>query len=249
VESAERVSAETAAEAHRPGLADGLVLAAESFLASGALCRKGGERTQLFVHLCEDRLGRDDVGRPPSPHPTGAEAVFRATLSDGSVLSGPALLRLACDAGLVVAKVDGAGNVLDVGRKLRSVSPALERALWIRDGGCRFPGCSARAFCEAHHIEHWAAGGATSLANTCLLCRFHHGLLHEGGFRVERDAEGGLRFFDPHEKEILGSPRAPAIVGGASEGPADARVNFPRWDGAPPDYGACVGGLVARTLH
>jgi hypothetical protein len=34
---------------------------------------------------------------------------------------------------------------------------------------------------DAHHIEHWADGGATSLDNLTLLCSHHHRLLHEGG--------------------------------------------------------------------
>ena len=83
------------------------------------------------------------------------------------------------------------GSVLNVGRKTRTVPPAIRRALDHRDGGCRFPGCGLR-FCDAHHIKHWADGGETRLDNLVLLCRRHHRAVHEDGFRVEMvtDTEG-----------------------------------------------------------
>ena len=39
----------------------------------------------------------------------------------------------------------------------------------------------------AHHIEHWSAGGETSLYNLLLLCTRHHRLVHEGGFSIAKD--------------------------------------------------------------
>ena len=100
--------------------------------------------------------------------------------------------RIACDASRVIMTHDRTHNlasdindsVLDVGRKTRTVPPAIRRALDHRDGGCRFPGCGLR-FCDAHHIKHWADGGETKLANLLLLCRRHHRAVHEEGFRVE----------------------------------------------------------------
>ena len=92
--------------------------------------------------------------------------------------------RIACDAGRVVMTHGRDGSVLDVGRKTRTVPPAIRRALDHRDGGCRFPGCGLR-FCDAHHIKHWADGGETRLDNLVLLCRRHHRAVHEEGFRVE----------------------------------------------------------------
>ena len=108
--------------------------------------------------------------------------------------------RIACDASRVIMTHESDGSVLDVGRKTRTVPPAIRRALDHRDGGCRFPGCGLR-FCDAHHIKHWADGGETRLDNLALLCRRHHRAVHEEGFRVEivacgnggggRDADGG----------------------------------------------------------
>jgi hypothetical protein len=39
-----------------------------------------------------------------------------------------------------------------------------------------------------------ANGGETTRENLTLLCTYHHRLLHEGGFRVERGGDGSLCF-------------------------------------------------------
>ncbi len=102
--------------------------------------------------------------------------------------------RLSCDGSLVTVTEDEDGTPLDVGRKQRTVSAPLKRALWARDRGCSFPGCDHKHYVDAHHVQHWADGGATSLENLALLCAHHHRLLHEGGFRMRRDGEGRWYF-------------------------------------------------------
>ena len=96
----------------------------------------------------------------------------------------------------------------------------MQRALRSRDGGCRFPGCTCRRFVDAHHIRHWANGGETSLDNLVLLCRRHHRLVHEGGFDVERTADGTLRFTRPDGRVIDEHPRLP--TGGGIHGFRDS---------------------------
>jgi len=102
--------------------------------------------------------------------------------------------------------------VLDVGRRRRTVPPALRRALEVRDRGCRFPGCGLR-FTDAHHIEHWADGGETSLENCVLLCRRHHRFVHEENWTVEWWGENRLVFRDPkggvHLEERPDPPELP----------------------------------------
>src|SRR5918911_831927 len=45
----------------------------------------------------------------------------------------------------------------------------LWSALVVRDRHCRFPGCDREpGWCEAHHVRHFAHGGATNLANLIL---------------------------------------------------------------------------------
>jgi hypothetical protein len=111
------------------------------------------------------------------------------------------------DGSLLRITDDAAGNPLNIGRKTRAVSPAMQRALRSRDHGCRFPGCTHDRFVDAHHIRHWANGGETSLDNLVLLCRRHHRLVHEGGFGVERFADGALRFTRPDDRVITEHPR------------------------------------------
>ena len=96
---------------------------------------------------------------------------------------------------------------MSVGRKRRTVPPSLRRLLEARDDQtCCFPGCERTRHLQAHHRRHWADGGETSLDNLVLLCFHHHRLVHEGGYTVEEDNAGGLRFRNRHG--VL-SPHAP----------------------------------------
>ena len=91
--------------------------------------------------------------------------------------------RLACDAS-VVRILERDGRPLSVGRRTRSIPPALRRALQSRDHCCRFPGCTQRRFLHAHHIDHWLDGGTTELENLQLRCRRHHVLQHRRDIRA-----------------------------------------------------------------
>ena len=76
--------------------------------------------------------------------------------------------RIGCDSGGLVLIHAPDGGVLDVGRRTRTVPTAMRRALEGRDrNGCQFPGCNSR-HCDAHHVVHWADGGATELSNLVL---------------------------------------------------------------------------------
>jgi hypothetical protein len=88
--------------------------------------------------------------------------------------------RVACDAAVSRVVLNARSEPLDLGRRIAVVSAALRRALAMRDGRCRFPGCDRRgSWCDAHHVVHWANGGETSLSNLVLLCRRHHRAVHE----------------------------------------------------------------------
>src|SRR5690606_12962749 len=128
--------------------------------------------------------------------PEEAEAPSRSHLEDGTRVSYETSRRIACDASRVRVLRGPGGSVLDVGRRTRTIPPALRRALEVRDRRCRLPGCGRR-FTDAHHVRHWAEGGATSLGNCLLLCRHHHRLVHEGGWTIEWWGDARPAFVDP----------------------------------------------------
>ena len=125
--------------------------------------------------------------RDESPERTPVELIVvvdRGTGSGktagGSIVAPAVVERLMCDAGVVDVVEDDHGNVIDVGRKHRTLSTKLKRALAARDPHCRFPGCSNRAFLDAHHVVPWSEDGETNLDNLVRTCTFHHDLLHDG---------------------------------------------------------------------
>jgi Domain of unknown function (DUF222) len=178
-------------EPSAPSNADALASMAETLLTHGTSQRAGGDRYQLVVHV--EQALRDD-----------AEDAC-CELENGPALPAETARRLACDAGLVAIAERG-GRPLSVGRKTRTIPPVLHRALRSRDGGCCFPGCDQRHFVDAHHVRHWAQGGETKLSNL-LLCRRHHRLVHEGGFRVNRAPRGAATFSRPDGRVIPAVPR------------------------------------------
>jgi hypothetical protein len=221
--------------------ADALVAVARSALSSPPPGAAGADRCELVVHVDAETLAGDEVRE-------------RSHLADGPTLSPETVRRLGCDAG-VVRIVERDGRPLTVGRRTRTISPALRRALRSRDEGCRFPGCTHGRFMHAHHIKHWARGGATTLENLVQLCSYHHRLVHEGGFQVESLARGAVRFRRPDGRVVAPAPECGRVRGpGLGEqhrarGMAvDARACQPLSAGDRLDYGLAVEVLTAREL-
>jgi hypothetical protein len=174
------LSSETTGEGQgttwRAQQADALVAIVKAYLDGGGAGGEGAgsaDRYQVVVHVDEAAL-REQAGRSDLPLET--------------------VRRLTCDGSVVTVVDDERGQPLDVGRKQRTVSTALKRALLARDRRCTFPGCQRHRYLDAHHLVHWANGGETSPENLTLLCLYHHRLLHEGGFKIEREGDAALRF-------------------------------------------------------
>ena len=163
------------------------------------------ERYQVVLHVEASTLENE---REPG----------RSELEDGIRVSAETSRRLSCDASVVRLTEATGGTVLDgpmrdgsvgdVGRKTRTVPPALRRALEARDRGCRFRGCGLR-FTDAHHVRHWADGGETKLENLVLLCRFHHRLVHEEGYTVHFPRGKRPYFLDPRMRLLPDVPPPP----------------------------------------
>jgi uncharacterized protein DUF222/HNH endonuclease len=170
---------------------EALAVMAESFLATGPKELSGGDRQQIVVHVDAGTLKHSCAGRCELEHePSIAAETAR---------------RLSCDASIVRILENENGEPLHVGRRTRTIPPAIRRALNSRDKGCRFPGCSFRRYVDGHHVKHWAQGGETKLSNLVTLCRFHHRHVHEGQVIVQILDDGAFRFIRP-DGRLFDSP-------------------------------------------
>jgi len=172
--------------------------ALEVGFADGPVSGSRAGRYQVMIHVDEGGLregGSEEAGSAEVGSEEGGPA-GRCELEDGTRVAAATSRRLACDCGVVRVEHGAEDNILNVGRRTRSIPPAIRRALEVRDRGCRFPGCGSR-YCDAHHVRHWADGGETSLANCLLLCRYHHRLVHEEGWTVEWWGPGRPAFRSP----------------------------------------------------
>ncbi|MFC4087250.1 HNH endonuclease signature motif containing protein, partial [Amycolatopsis samaneae] len=131
-----------------------------------------------------------------------------ACLDMVSELTATETRMLACDCQIIPAVLGSKGEPLDLGRAKRLVTPALRKALIIRDRGCAFPGCHRKPrHCDAHHLIEWAHGGLTVLRNLVLLCSAHHRLLHSSPWTVHIAEDGIPTFVPPDYVDPLRSPR------------------------------------------
>jgi Domain of unknown function (DUF222) len=159
-------------------------------------------RADALVALCSARIASD-------PEPDRATVVVHARLDGlerdtggaeiegGPVIHPHTVRRLLCNARVQTVVEDRAGTILGIGRMSRQAPPWMLRQVRHRDRECRFPGCGARRFTEAHHLRWWRHRGRTDLDNLALICSFHHRLVHEHGWSVKRDATGDLLWRRP----------------------------------------------------
>lgn len=130
---------------HTVRRADALAWMVERMFEEGEAPALSPHRHEVVVHVDAEVLARGTAGRCEIEHHTA--------------IAAETARRLCCDGG-IVATVDGPrGEPLSVGRRTRSIPPALRRALMSRDRGCRFPGCPATHRLHGHHVRHWAEGG------------------------------------------------------------------------------------------
>ncbi|MEX0943380.1 MAG: DUF222 domain-containing protein, partial [Pseudomonadales bacterium] len=185
-------------------------------------------------------------------------------LEQGRFLAPEVARRLACDAKVTTVLEDDDGTVLNIGRKSRVVPPQMALALDIRDKGCRFPSCYQQRWTESHHIQSWADGGDTSMDNLITLCRYHHTLLHDGKYRIEKcegdgDDNQGVKFIGPKGEEIVRAldPQFPGTVDPkesiliADEFhrkrgiEIDHQTADSKWDGGPMDWDFAIESMFS----
>ncbi len=117
--------------------ADALGLVAESALTNGMDTGTRADRLQVVVHVDEQVL-------------TDPDAPGVSMLEDGTDVSAETSRRLSCDAGKVVMKHDAEGNILDVGRRTRTIPTPIRRALTVT--GRRMPVSGLRIEASARLI-------------------------------------------------------------------------------------------------
>jgi hypothetical protein len=173
--------------------ADALVDVCRIALASGGLPDNGGQPPQLNVTIDVDALRRD---------------VAVGHLDTGALLPPSALRRVACDAQILPAVLDGAGVPIDLGRARRLYTGAARQAILLRDGGCAFPGCDRPPrWTQIHHITSWLDGGATDRDNGVALCTHHHRVVHQGDWTVRLGTDRRPEFTPPAHIDPERRPR------------------------------------------
>jgi hypothetical protein len=164
---------------------DALAAIIDLALRTGDLPDNGGTAPQIIITAQLDTLTRDldQTGIP-------------TTRVDGEPLPAAELRRLACDAGIIPAVMNGASEVLDLGRSSRTWSKAQRIAARLRDGDtCTWPGgCTIPIrYCQLHHLNWWSHGGNTNHKDSAHICPFHHWVVHHKNWTLRRDNNGTLQ--------------------------------------------------------
>lgn len=201
--------------------ADALVSVAQAYLEHRP--RTLGSGYEMVVMTTKEQLEHGHAG-------------VGGYLRDGTPVPLHMARMLACDCSRVDVDVGHSGEILDVGRARRTIPSAIGRALWLRDGGCRAPGCGRKRHLHAHHIEAWADGGKTAMSNLVLLCPSHHMLVHEGQLFVKL-RDGKVVFENRHGLKLEPVPARCDDFEQIEQWMATPEVglegnNFPLWDGS-----------------
>jgi hypothetical protein len=182
------------------------------------------------------RAGLDDPCGPTvqgvSPHVS--VLVTLAELAAGlgcaeATWTGPILMsdvrRLVRDASVTAIVVDDANLPLAVSKARQQSSVGLWRALVARDGGCRFPGCTAPpSWCDvAHGGTPARADGVLRLANAVLLCRRHHRRVDQPSWRISIRGPD-ITFHTPDGRTIRAGPPHRAALATARAGGAQLEL-------------------------
>jgi hypothetical protein len=185
--------------------------------------RYGRALCELIEHLPTDALPAQGAVNATVvvslDHESLTSGLGAAVLDTDTRISAGQARRLACNAQILPIVLSGKSRILDQGRSRRLFDRHQRVALTVRDRGCIWPGCDRPpGWTEAHHIVAWSRAGASDLANGCLLCSFHHHLLHKGEWAVRMAADGIPEVLPPHRidprrapirHQRFGSPQIP----------------------------------------
>ena len=98
-------------------------------------------------------------------------------------------------------------TVLSVGTTRYTVPADLKKWLEIRDGTCRFPGCTRQArHSDIDHTHDWQYNGQTRWDNLAHLCKRSHRLKTETGWTVTQTPDGTMNWTSPAGKHYATHP-------------------------------------------
>ena len=239
-------------------LADGLAAIAESFLAAKVAGADDAEVYQVVVHAGAGVLAEPAApaaaavgvsAETPARVPGDPADPARCHVQDGPAVSVSAARMLGCTAALSWM-THGRRGILALGRRRRTPNAAIRRAARERDRGrCRFPGCESRR-ADLHHIVYWAHGGRTGLANLISVCRWHHQLVHDRGYRIAAQPGGGFAFSRPDGTPLPPSPALPppdGSIGGTHDADITPDTIIPPWYGERLDLDHAIHACLANA--
>jgi hypothetical protein len=161
---------------------------------SGSKRNGAGPRPQLIIRASVDTL----AGIPGAP---------AGELEGGGAVPAETVQRHACDSAII--RITGQGELdHELNHASRTLPASTRRALESRDRHCVFPGCTRPPiWCDGHHLVWWTRGGATALPNLALMCRPHHRMVHEEGWRLVRHKDGRFAAIPP-SRPVMPSARS-----------------------------------------
>jgi hypothetical protein len=129
-----------------------------------------------------------------------------ASIEGVGPISAEVARRVACSADITISFEGPDGTCLDQKPLQRDPTEAQRIEVRRRDGGCRFPGCPCRNVTDVHHVTWVSKQGKTVLSNLLTLCAAHHSRVHELGWTLDGDANGEVRFTNPHGRVFVSYP-------------------------------------------
>lgn len=162
-----------------------------------------GRDTAPSVAFVHPELGRKIAEIAPGIDAAYFEGLEPATFDDGTPLTPAQLQMVLSDAQISRVVFGQRSEVLDVGRRYRTATPAQARAIIARDRHCQFPGCSQTyTSSRLHHARYWENGGETDLNNLVMVCWHHHSVIHQEQITAIH-YENGWEFVDAGGKVIV----------------------------------------------
>ncbi len=123
----------------------------------------------------------------------------------GTLLPMSDVIRLASHAFHYLAIFDE-GKAIGLYHTKRLASPGQRIVLYAQDRGCTRPGCDVPGYwCEAHHVDGWAATGCTDIDTLALACGPDNRLVDKGW--TTRKRKDGTTEWTPPPHLDHGQPR------------------------------------------